>query len=247
MSPRKLDLVTIALALVGGERMTNAQPPPGAAGVVTCPPASSNEPSVACPKLQPVGSPPVLVPTPEPEPEIPWYETLGWSIAVGGGIDDFAHTAMRDATSIGGSWCARLMAGTNSYFALEVAYIGSAQSIQRTGLHSASLIGNGVQGSLRINGTVSYPVQPFVYGGAAWRHYSISTSGENTSDVLSNNDVLEVPVGVGVATYLGVTGLVFDIRGEYRFAWGDDMLPETRGATGALDRWGITGNVGYEF
>src|SRR5262245_55770282 len=99
-------LATIVLALVGGERVTNAQAPAGANGQVTCTPATS----VACPPptpgpLLPVGVPP----TPEPEPEIPWYETLGWSFSVGGGVDDFARNVMRNATEIGGSWCARLL------------------------------------------------------------------------------------------------------------------------------------------
>src|SRR5262249_25674527 len=112
------NLVMIALASVGGVRVTNAQAPADASGQVSCPP------DVACPPPPPVISV-VPVPTPEPEPETPWYETLGWSFAVGGGVDDFARNVMRDATSIGGSWAARLMAGTNSYFALEVSYIGS--------------------------------------------------------------------------------------------------------------------------
>ena len=101
----------------------------------------------------------------------------------------------------------------------------------------------GVHGVHRLlNALATYWAQPFAYGGAAWRHYSMS-SGDN------NSDVLEIPVGLGIATYM--QDLMLDVRGEYRFAVADSgNLPELALAdrsTSALDRWGVTGNLGYVF
>ena len=176
-----------------------------------------------------------------------WMHDIGLGISVGGGVDDFVGDTMRGATGVGGDWTARLTIGTRSFIAGEFSYIGSAQSISRLGLSSNSeLIGNGAQAALRINGTVDFPIQPFIYGGLAWRHYSLNNSGANFSDVSNSNDTLEVPLGAGVGAYL--SGLMLDVRGEYRFAWGNHTLvPDSNGGDSLLDRWAVTGNIGYSF
>ena len=86
------------------------------------------------------------------------------------------------------------------------------QAINALGLDSdALLVGNGVQGNLRINATTGdVPVQPFIYGGVAWRRYQLSNTSENTSDVIGEDDVLEVPLGIGVAYKIG--GMMLDAR-----------------------------------
>ena len=39
-----------------------------------------------------------------------------------------------------------------------------------------------------------------------------------------------------------------DVRGEYRWAWGDGLVPDPSGeGTSSLDRWGVGGNIGYNF
>src|SRR5262249_47275711 len=152
---------------------------------VSCPPppGESNE---ACPKetQQPVAQ---EQPAPAPAPEAPaqeWYMTLGYVISAGGGVSDFANTTMRDLTNTGGDWNVRLGVGTRSYVMGEVSYISSAQGINALGLeNNATLVGNGAQLALRLNGTVNYPVQPFIFGGVAWRHYNLSHNGPNLSDV----------------------------------------------------------------
>lgn len=195
--------------------------------------------------------PPNYGPAPAPAEEEygagAWMHDIGLGISVGGGVDDFVGDTMRGATGVGGDWTARLTLGTRSFIGAELSYIGSAQSISRLGLSSNSeLIGNGAQAVVRINGTVDYPVQPFIYGGAAWRHYSLNNSGANFSDVSNSNDTFEVPLGVGLGTYL--SGLMLDVRGEYRFAWGDHTLvPTSSGGDSLLDRWAVTGTIGYAF
>ncbi len=248
-------MVTIAAAAHTARAQAPAADDPPAGGddeQVSCP-AEPGATSQACPQptQQPQPPPNVAMPT-APEPVYvprspPWYETFGFALSVGGGVDDFARDQMRNTTSLGGAWNVRLTFGTRSYFGFEASYIGSAQSIDALGLPSdAVLIGNGAQGALRLNGTVNYPVQPFAYGGGAYRFYSISMTGPNLSDVRSNDNVFEVPVGGGIAAYLD--GLMLDARGEYRFAWGADSLVFTPGGgKPSLDRWAVSADIGYEF
>jgi hypothetical protein len=171
---------------------------------------------------------------------------LGFALTAGGGIDDYVGSTMRDTTGIGGGWTIRATFGTHSFIAGELSYIGSAQSVQRLGLAGRStLYGNGAQAVVRVNATVAFSVQPFAYGGVAWRHYSLSTD-ENFSDVAGSTDAFEVPVGGGLATY--AHGIVFDLRGEYRFCWANHaIVPDGNGGTPNLDRWAVISSAGYSF
>ena len=60
---------------------------------------------------------------------------------------------------------------------------------------------------------------------------------------------LGIPAGLGIATYM--QNLMLDVRGEYRFAVSKSgTVPELALAdrsTSQLDRWGVTGNLGYVF
>ena len=216
---------------------------------VTCPPqpppqTASAEPLPPSPQPTYVAPPPAEGETVSPNSHL--LGGFGATISAGGGVTDFAKSGMRDVTNIGGSWNVSMLFGSRSYIAGEVAYIGSAQSIHGPlGFNSNStLVGNGAQADLRLNGTIDYPLQPFVYGGAAWRHYS--ATNENPNLVSLSDNVLEVPAGLGVAAY--VDGLAIEVRGEYRFAFfGNDMIPGVSTSNGQLDRWGVSGNIGYEF
>ncbi len=260
--PKQLRGAALIVMAMGGSAFAQ-DPPQGTQGTsdeatdpVTCPtpnvpPATAQQPAQAAPQAAPAPAPTYYGNEPAPSEgqytAETWAHDVGLGLSVGGGVEDFSGSTMRDTTGTGGSWTARLTFGTHSYIAGEAAYIGSAQSIQRLGLASNSeLIGNGAQADLRINGTTNYPVQPFVYGGAAWRHYSLNTSGTNFSDVIDHADAFEVPLGVGVAGY--VEGVMLEARGEYRFGWADhDIVTQANGGTPLMDRWGVTGNIGYSF
>ncbi len=176
-----------------------------------------------------------------------YVPALGVAIHLGGGLDDFAGSTMRDTTGVGFGWTARLLFGTHSILAGELAYIGSAQAVDRLGLTGRStLYGNGAQADLRLNATTHFPLQPFLYGGVAWRHYSLSSGSTNLSDVADSTDTFEVPVGVGIATY--VHEIVFEVRGEYRFSWADHaIVPDPSGNIPLLDRWALTSSAGIAF
>jgi hypothetical protein len=172
------------------------------------------------------------------------YERYGIAVMLGGGVEGFVQTPQRDATDDGGVWNLRVAVGTRSPLAIEAAYIGSAQSINGLGLESdALLVGNGAQADARINLTDAL-VQPFVYGGVAWKRYSLERTTTRTSDLSDNDDVLEVPLGIGIASKYA--GLLLDLRGEYRFSTQDDMFDVTA-PDDRMDRWGVNANIGYAF
>ncbi|HTR52376.1 MAG TPA: hypothetical protein VMJ10_16800 [Kofleriaceae bacterium] len=214
---------------------------------VSCPSKPTANAPAGCP--QPAQAQPAPQPAYEPEGEAAgtsWVKDVGVALSVGGGVDDFAGS-MHNTTNIGGSWDARLTFGTRQYLAGEVSYIGSAQTYNTIADNHGTLTGNGAQAVLRLNATVDYPIQPFIYGGAAWRHYDLTTSTAALADVATSADVLEVPAGGGIAAYFDQ--LVLDVRGEYRFAWGGSDIANgsTNNGTGALSRWGVSGNIGYVF
>jgi hypothetical protein len=218
-------------------------------GPVTCPPSSPDESSEACPKTD-QAAPPAPAPAPAPAAEytppppprevayVPWL-----ALSVGGGVSGFAGDTLRNNSDVGGSWNVRLTMGNHSRVAGEVSYIGSAQSINGLGTSSNStIVGNGAQADIRLNATLHTMFQPFLYGGVAWRHYSTTTTATTFADLETSDNVFEVPVGAGIAGYFG--DFMLDVRGEFRFAWGggnSDLNGDS------LDRWGATGNFGFEF
>lgn len=171
----------------------------------------------------------------------------GYSITAGGGVLGFAKSATRDLTdTVGGNYTARLAIGTRSPIAVELGYIGSAMGVESLGVSdNAVLLGNGAEGALRVN-LGAATVQPYVHGGAAWRHYSLTNSDFNASDLNDSDNVIEFPVGAGVALHAG--GLVLDARGAYRFTTNNDLLRSAAGDTsGSLNLWEATIKAGVEF
>ena len=71
-----------------------------------------------------------------PEPENP-IQRMGMSLSLGAGLIGFTDEQTRDAMSMGGSWEARVAAGTKQILAVEAAYIGSAQPIDALGVNEA--------------------------------------------------------------------------------------------------------------
>ncbi len=223
-----------------------------------CPGAAPGEVSCAPEPTTTEVTPP---PQPEPEPQTTYttptyveptiihedvYETYGIGLSLGGGVSGFTESAMRDTTNDGGSWGVRAAFGMNSIIGAEAEYTGSAQSIDALGLDDDALLySNGIQGNLRLNILPAMSVQPYVFGGIAYRHYDLSNDGANLSDIDEDDDVLEIPMGVG----LGMTyeGFLFDARGEFRYADYEDMVPETSSDQANMHRWGVNANVGYAF
>ena len=182
-----------------------------------------------------------------------FFTRFGFAISAGGGVSGFTDETARSATQDGGGWDVRATFGTRSPIAAEVSYLGSAQTIDALGIDDdAVLLGNGVQANVRINLMSNYAVQPFLFAGAAWRRYQLTNTDTNTSDVSDDDDVLEIPVGAGIA--YRYRGFILDARGEYRRTTQEDLMPSltqdgafTNDSQAELHRWGVNANVGYEF
>lgn len=212
--------------------------------------------------VQPVAPQPVVTPVPtETTPvvveEHPVNVTVKtkprrmMTVSLGGGVSDFSDSNLRDRTDLSGAYDARLAIGASSILAIEAAYVGTAAKISTLGLDdNAVLVSNGAEALARINlGTFDF--QPYVMGGASWIHYSLVNDSFNTSDVRDNDDVIAIPFGGGVSTYLGDSGLVLDGRFTYRATFDDDLIKGTdsnnNSVGSGLDNWLVTANLGYSF
>jgi len=179
-----------------------------------------------------------------------FLDRYGFGVTVGGGVSGFTGDTMRGTTDDGGNWDVRATLGTRSILGVEASYLGSAQAIDALGMETDTvLVGNGVQGNLRLNATISSAVQPFLYGGVAWRRYDLTGTARNTSDILDKDDVLEIPVGVGIAWKFA--GLTLDARAEFRGATGEDLvpaaIPDSSSDAAAMHRYGVNANLGFEW
>jgi len=168
------------------------------------------------------------------------FAGAGFSIAAGAGVSGFTSDAARGATRDGGGWDLRVGLRTRRLLGLEVSYLGSAQRISALGLGAgAVLVGNGVQGNLRVNLARDLRVSPFVFAGVAVRRYDLSNTATNTSNLANEDDVLELPVGAGFATRAG--SLLLEARGEVRAAFAAELV-----GSAPLHRYGATLTIGYE-
>ena len=210
-------------------------PPPSTTTVITPPPPPETNVYIAPPPPAPV--------VVEREKDI--YDRYGIAVSLGGGVEGFTGETMRSTTDPGGGWNVRLGVGLKSPLALEAAYIGSAQEIDALGLSGdALLVGNGAQANARLNLTGGMAVQPFVFGGAAWKRYQIMNEDANTSDLIDDDDLVEFPVGLGIGGRY--RGLNLDLRGEYRIATDADLLRRTD-PDARMDRFGVNASIGMAF
>jgi hypothetical protein len=192
-------------------------------------------------------SAPAQAERPADDPKAPnILSQYGASISVGGGVMGFTDSDMRDFASVGGGWDARLVYGTREFIAVEAAYTGNATSIDALGLdNDATLLSNGAEVLGRVN-LMKREWQPYVVAGLGYRHFQIVNSDRNTSSVSGNEDIGEIPMGVGVA--YRIRGLVVDGRGIFRAAFNDNLIDTAPGASTAnQSSWGAQITAGYEF
>jgi hypothetical protein len=176
--------------------------------------------------------------------------TIGTALQLGGGVTNFSSQRTRDLTNVGGYWDVRAVMGTRAPLALEVAYVGNAQDIKAPGLDpNAALLGNGAEADLRLQAPLVTPagllVEPFVFGGGGWQHYSVVNDSTNTSVVHESNDVATVPFGAGIA--MGWRGLMLDARFTYRETFNDNLFPvASESGRSDLQNWAAGLMIGYE-
>jgi hypothetical protein len=234
-----------------------ATPPPLPPAPEPVPPAAEPEPAPAPaptaeaappppPRPAPIVVPVTAVPPPVAvNPDEP-ASGLGIEATVGGGAIGFIDEGARNLANTGASWDARLMFGSRLPIAVEGAYIGSVQGVDALGLATNSLlVGNGVEGTLRINLT-RMRVQPYLFGGVGWTHYQLSNTATNTSNLLGRDDVGTVPMGAGLTARLG-RGFILDARGTYRATFDDQLMQGQSLNDTSMQTWNATGRVGFEF
>lgn len=170
---------------------------------------------------------------------------MGMAFSLGGGVQNFTGSALNNQTDPGGNWQARLTIGTRSLLAFEGAYIGSANNVNGLGLDdNAIMAAHGAEGLLRLNlGT--YAIQPYLFAGGAWKHYSLHNQDNAVSSVAGSDNVLETPLGAGVA--FRADGFVLDTRFDYRPSYDEDMFAPIAGQKIDMDNWNATARVGFEF
>jgi peptidoglycan-associated lipoprotein len=214
-------------------------------------PAEPAPPVAVTPPPAPVAPPPAPMYEPAPAPmpvvhhDVP-PSVMGIEASVGGGAVGFIDSAVRNNVNTGGAWDARLTFGSRLPVAIEGAYIGSTQSIDALGLSTNSrLMGNGVEGDLRLNFT-NYKVQPYIFGGAGWTRYQIYNTNVNTSDISTRDDVGTVPLGAGLAIRPAQVFLI-DIRGTYRAVFNDTMFDRVTNTSNSMQNWNVAGRIGFEF
>jgi hypothetical protein len=172
---------------------------------------------------------------------------IGIALMAGGGVSDYTGSGVRNSTGTAGSWDLRAVAGTRSFVAVEAAYVGAAQSIRGIGLQSdARLVRNGVEGVLRLQAPIALRVallEPYVFGGVGWNHYTLTNTPLATADVKSSDDVLTVPAGAGFSA--GYRGFMADVRFTYRPTFRQTLFTGT--ARDGLTNWQAGAALGYEF
>jgi hypothetical protein len=228
-------------------------PPPPA--VVPSPPrAVVPVPPPPPPRFAPPPLSPALVPLqPPPSPAANTYHppsVLGIEATLGGGVIGFADVDTRSLTNTGGEWEARMTFGSRVPIAVEAAYVGSAQGMTALGVGTNSvLVGNGVEGTLRVNLSTSR-AQPYIFGGGGFTHYQVTNTTPAFSSLRVGDNVGTVPTGVGLSARLAGAFLA-DVRGTYRFAFNGTLFDTTTADLGIgnarLDTWSVTGRIGFEF
>ena len=208
-------------------------------------PAAAAPPAPVPPAYAPIAE---IPPTTSPSPDRP-PSRIGIEATVGAGAIGFIDETARNATQTGATWDARMLFGSRSLIAVEGAYVGSVQNIEALGLSTSSLLlGNGVEGTLRVNVTRTR-VQPYLFGGVGWTHYQLTNAQANTSSLLGSDDVGTVPLGAGLSARLG-SAFILDIRGTYRATFGGDMFQGVAlntDSSNAMQTWSASGRVGFEF
>lgn len=224
------------------------RPGEGAPAVAEAPPPAPPPPEET---PAPVSEPVTVIP-PAPAPVPSYQRSFGFAMMAGGSYQDFTNSNMRDTTSGGGGWSARLIAGTNSIIGFEAAYIGSANNFQGLGLTSNQpyLVANGLEGNARLNIPIRrgpHLVEPYGYAGLGFAHYTISNYNENAqrlSSFTSTDDTMTFPVGGGFA--YAYKNFMVDARAGWTGTYYQNLLTGAD-TSGTLDHWNVGGQVGFVF
>lgn len=168
---------------------------------------------------------------------------IGVAFMAGAGAKGFVSEGARDVADVGQQWDARMAIGTRSYVGGEVAYIGSHNDLDVSSNGSNYIVGNGIEGNLRINFT-TMDFQPYIFAGVGWTNYQVG--GAPTNAIQDDNQV-HIPTGLGLAYHAGP--IMIDVRGTFRTTLEDEAFAGVgAGDDGpSMDNWGASARLGFEF
>jgi hypothetical protein len=175
-----------------------------------------------------------------------FLDEYGLSLSVGGGIMGFTDKTMRDTTSTGGLWDVRVGVLTNKWVGAELAYEGGLQNIDALGLDTdARLLSTALEADARVNFIQGrWGVQPYAFAGVGWRRFELNNVSTNTSDVNDQDDLVEIPLGVGLG--MRYQGFLVDVRGSFRPAFDNDLVPtDNTGDHADMHTWATALRLGY--
>jgi hypothetical protein len=159
-------------------------------------------------------------------------------------VVDFTSSQLRQLTSPGGYWEARLALGLRQVFGFEVAYLGDAQSLSAPGT-KGTLVGNGTEANLRVNLPMNRGpvfIAPYALAGMGWMHYDL---GSGTDQLAAKDDVLLFPMGAGIT--VGRDRMYLDARFVYRLTALEDLVRDPQSGDGQLGHWSAGAAVGMVF
>ena len=180
----------------------------------------------------------------------------GYQLSVAGGVADFADDASKHLTLVGGMWDVRFLAGESTPFALELAYLGSANGVNDVMAQFApggTIIGSSLEADFRVQLPSSmFWIRPFGLVGIGWQNYTLA--GDSFRDpraIASADNELVMPVGFGVQFDV-TNNLVFDTRYTYRAVFDESFLFTSDGGVPAMGSQGMSqhmfsARIGYIF
>jgi len=170
---------------------------------------------------------------------------MGLAVEGGLGVNSFTNAHARDFIGPGASYTVRVLLGTHTTLGYELGYLGSVAGITALGLQQgAVLYSNGAEAAVRYSPIPDSAVQPYALAGVAWRHYFIGRADFNSSVANNSDNVLEVPLAVGLG-YRTDSGFLVDARFAYRLAAGSDLLGGPGGGGPGLDNWNLGLKLGW--
>ena len=172
----------------------------------------------------------------------------GAALQIGGGAVGFTQSETEDRVNTGGTWDIRGIYGTRSFVAGELAYVGTARTLDNSSI-DGTLVSNGVEGAVRFNAPITgfdddndALIEPYAFGGVGWSNYDV-VSDDGLSNLAENDGVFQIPLGVGVA---GVyQGALLDLRLTYRPTFDSDISVNSEDS--ALSNVAFTASIGGEF
>ncbi len=90
--------------------------------------------------------------------------------------------------------------------------------------------------------------QPYIVGGAGWKHYALAGDKFNVSGIRNDDNLVELPMAAGIAFH--TSGFMMDARGMYNYALNTSLFTPAgqAGSNGAqLHNWSARVNMGFEF